>query len=157
MNNIMDFLKEDKSDMLIGVAISLIVFMTMAVAVRLLSRHLSGAGIWWDDWMALGALPLNIALQAIMILEGAHGLGKHIQAVPGGTAYFFRALYPELIFYHISVTLVKLSIFLFYRQVISARHFLAFLWIVAGVVLAWCIALTLVSIFQCQPVHKVWD
>jgi len=46
MNNMMDFLNEDKSDMLIGVAISLIVFMTMAVAVRLLSRHLSGAGIW---------------------------------------------------------------------------------------------------------------
>ncbi len=107
--------------------------------------------------MALGALPLNIALQAIMILEGAHGLGKYIQAVPGGTAYFFRALYPELIIYHISVTLAKLSILLLYRQVISARRFLTVLWIVAGVVLAWCIALTLVSIFQCWPIHKVWD
>lgn len=69
--------------------------MTIAVAVLSLSRHLSGAGISWDDGMALGALPFNIALQAMMILEAAYGLGTYTQAVPGGTAYFYRLSTPS--------------------------------------------------------------
>lgn len=61
--------------------------------------------------MSLRALPVNIALQA----------------VPGGTAYINRALYSELIIYHISVALIKLSILLFYRRIISFRRFLTIL------------------------------
>ena len=47
--------------MLIGAAIAFIMLMTIAVSVRFLSRHLSGAGIRYDDSSALSALPFNIA------------------------------------------------------------------------------------------------
>lgn len=47
---------DDKSPTLIAVAITLIILETTAVAVRFLSRYLSKAGFWWDDWLILGAL-----------------------------------------------------------------------------------------------------
>ncbi len=49
-------LTEDNSHTLSTVALTLIVLETTAVAVRFLSRYLSKAGFWWDDWLILGAL-----------------------------------------------------------------------------------------------------
>ncbi len=49
-------LAEDKTHALTAVAITLIVLEITAVAVRFLSRYLSKAGFWWDDWLILAGL-----------------------------------------------------------------------------------------------------
>ena len=41
--------------MLIG-QIIMIILAISSVALRFLARKLSGAGLWWDDWMILAAL-----------------------------------------------------------------------------------------------------
>ena len=64
---------------------------------------------------------------------------------------------PKAIIYRIAVSLVKLSILLFYRRIFHFRRLLMIPWIVTGIVMAWCIAMTLVSIFQCQPILRAWD
>ena len=49
-------LKAEKSSTLIRLTISLLVIQIVAVAVRFVSRYLSRAGCWWDDWTILAAL-----------------------------------------------------------------------------------------------------
>ena len=39
----------------IGTDAFLIAISTLALLLRFLSRKLSGAGFWWDDWLALAA------------------------------------------------------------------------------------------------------
>ena len=39
----------------IGVDIFLIALTSLALTLRFISRRLSGAGLWWDDWLALAA------------------------------------------------------------------------------------------------------
>lgn len=126
----------NKSPSLIAVATFLIPLTILALAMRFQTRYLSPVELWYDDYTALLALPFIIALLVLLVLEATHGLGKHSPAVSAGTAYFYRALSPELLIYHISVTLVKLSILLFYRGVFPSRRFLVTLWMVAGVVVA---------------------
>ena len=42
--------------LILGVSIALLVLSFVAVALRLLARRLSGAGLWWDDWLIIAAL-----------------------------------------------------------------------------------------------------
>ena len=46
----------DRGSTIVGTCVALIVFSTLAVALRFLSRRLSKAGFWYDDWLALAAL-----------------------------------------------------------------------------------------------------
>ena len=39
----------------IGADAFLIAISTLALSLRFLSRKLSNAGFWWDDWLALAA------------------------------------------------------------------------------------------------------
>ena len=52
----MEDLYADKRPLLLGVLITLIALSIIIVALRFLTRRLSGAGYWWDDWLILAAL-----------------------------------------------------------------------------------------------------
>ena len=41
---------------IIGTSVTLIVISTLALVLRFVARHLSRAGLWWDDWTILAAL-----------------------------------------------------------------------------------------------------
>ena len=45
-----------RAHLILGVSIALLVLSFVAVALRLLARRLSGAGLWWDDWLIIAAL-----------------------------------------------------------------------------------------------------
>ena len=45
-----------KAHLILGVSIALLILSFIAVALRLLARRLSGAGLWWDDWLIIAAL-----------------------------------------------------------------------------------------------------
>ena len=41
---------------ILGANITFMIISTLTVSLRFVARHLSGAGLWWDDWMILAAL-----------------------------------------------------------------------------------------------------
>ena len=49
-------LNSSKAPLILGTSTCLMVVSVVAVALRFLSRKLSGAGFWWDDWMCMIAL-----------------------------------------------------------------------------------------------------
>lgn len=60
--------------------------------------------------------------------------------------------------YCFGITLVKLSILLFYRSIFNAdKRFRLPLYIIATCCILWGVACTLVSIFSCTPIRGFWD
>ena len=94
------------------------------------------------------------------ISDTSHGLGKHSdEAPPDAVPYYYRTLVVEEAFYTISITLIKISVLLFYKRLFrtSTKLFPVSTWTIVGVVLAWGIAFLFSGIFQCVPVEATWD
>jgi len=61
------------------------------------------------------------------------------------------------VFYVVAMAIVKFSILLFYRQIFPVRRFKFVLWVIAGLVCSWMMAMGLAMIFQCDPIRKAWN
>ena len=121
---------------------------------RLLSQK---ADFWYDDYMALAALPFALALNGITIYWASIGLGKHIDSAPMDTASQFFTLWITTFFYTTSLAAVKISVLLFYGRVFrSSTAFKFALWTTAFLVVAWWMAIDVFNVIQCQPVSKSW-
>lgn len=63
-----------------------------------------------------------------------------------------------MVFYTVAAALIKFSTLLLYRRIFDvSKRLMVACWVVAGVVSCYSIAQTVMSIFQCTPVHKAWD
>ncbi|KAF4631288.1 hypothetical protein G7Y89_g6841 [Cudoniella acicularis] len=131
----------------------LITLATVAIVLRFISRKLSGANFWYDDWLCLAALPFCITIDLSFWVAAYHGFGKH-----GGDSTFFQhVLYFDEVWYNLGITFTKLSVLCFYYRIFSiTRPFRISLWVVGGLCVAWLIALTVASILQCDPIEKYW-
>ena len=61
------------------------------------------------------------------------------------------------ILYTLSLVAIKISILQLYRSIFPGRGFIITTNVVGAGVIAWGIAVILVSIFQCNPVRGEWD
>ena len=69
----------------------------------------------------------------------------------------FKLLFALEILYTITLVAVKLSILLLYRSIFTGRAFAIVVNVTSAFVIAWGLALILVSIFTCKPIHGFWD
>lgn len=58
--------------------------------------------------------------------------------------------------YVTAIALVKLSILAMYLRIFPSREFKLGSYVIGLLVIAWCIAIALVCIFQCDPIYKAW-
>ena len=132
---------------------------TMAVILRwwprLLRSQSRGADFWYDDWLAVAALPFNLALNAVTIYWASIGLGRHIAPTVGPSQFFTYWIIN--FFYFTSLALVKISVLLFYSRVFHTPVlFKVALWSSAGLVMAWWAAVNVLSVFECLPIAMLW-
>lgn len=86
------------------------------------------------------------------------GLGHHIADIHTPYADLRRILYPVNIMYITALTLVKMSVLMFYVRVFKVvRIYQVALWVTGVIVLAWGIAILLITILACFPIRKNWD
>ena len=154
-----------------------LVVVTIVVVLRLYGRYVAHkAGFWWDDWLSLTALvsnscycihdPLLIPIQpfvwsicALSLYWVSVGLGKHIDRVPASRhSELAKLLFADNILYNTGLTVVKMSVLLFYTRVFRAVHTYRILfYITAALIVGWFLAINLLAIFACVPVRKKWD
>ncbi|KAL8904400.1 MAG: hypothetical protein Q9207_003296 [Kuettlingeria erythrocarpa] len=146
---------------IIATSVALIVLTTAFVSLRLLSRRLSRAGFWWDDFYAVIALVFCVVSWSTMFVQIGHGYGRHIYTFgedkSKNTRLWLRTLYVFEPLYHTSTTLAKYSILAFYYRIFAIPQFRRILWIIAAFVTCYVISVDLVCLFQCTPVHSFWD
>ncbi|KAK4690356.1 hypothetical protein P7C71_g6415, partial [Lecanoromycetidae sp. Uapishka_2] len=122
----------DQGTRLVASMITLIVLPTLFVIARLVSRKVSNAGYWWDDFWAALACSVSIAEMAgddIVLTEHSaerhNDFGKHIYVVQSpaqNTREFLKILYIYEIGYVSSVCAVKFAILAFYRRIFPVQQ-----------------------------------
>ncbi|KAK1982964.1 hypothetical protein LZ30DRAFT_654519 [Colletotrichum cereale] len=133
----------------------------IAVSLRFLARHLKQNKLWWEDWVIVIQLGLPVANMFANIVKQVvpNGTGKHIWVGPPvATKAWAIGLFVSEVAYTLTLGTVKFSTLLFYWRIFSARKSIKIpIWVLFSIVLSWCIAVLLVTIFQCVPTHAFWD
>ncbi|TVY84858.1 hypothetical protein LSUE1_G001302 [Lachnellula suecica] len=121
------------------------------VALRIFGRVKQHTGRLADhDWMIIAAFVSFLCLTWSGVEISLNGFGKHTYflnaiQVSEGLKYF----YISEIFHLVGITLTKLSLLLFFRNVFPGKRFKMATWIVGGVIAASNLSLLLAFIFQC--------
>lgn len=61
------------------------------------------------------------------------------------------------ILYGVLITTIKISILLFYQRIFATPKFLLATRLLAVPIIAWGIAVILVQVFACNPIHGYWN
>ena len=85
-------------------------------------------------------------------------MGRHVQTLSmDQIESYLKAIWTGSIIYAPAIVFVKLSILTLYLAAFPSRYMKISVWVIAGVTVAWGIAICLVGIFACVPVHKFWQ
>ncbi|KAI1416401.1 hypothetical protein F5Y13DRAFT_116704 [Hypoxylon sp. FL1857] len=89
-----------------------------------------------------------------------YGLGRQAMAIPMDTLeMFLKLLVVSQIIFTTGLMLVKVSILQLYLRIFPSKRFKIAVYIMTGIVLSWWTAITLLTIFQCDPIemsYKPW-
>lgn len=129
------------------------------IALRLISRRISKAGIETSDWLILFAW-LNFAVfDVCFAMSVKYGGGRHIILVTDiNNARMLQVI--NIInenLYCVCMAFLKFSILSMYHAIFPQKRFHYCLWAVAIFMACWAISCAFVAIFQCTPIAFGWD
>ncbi|KHN95538.1 CFEM domain-containing protein [Metarhizium album ARSEF 1941] len=112
-----------------------------------------------DDWTILAALVLGIPSVVIQVFFLApNGLGRDIWTLDMATLLEFgRYFYVMEILYLTLITLVKVSLSLFYLSIFPGNVIRRLLWVTVAFHVASGLAFVLKTVLQCTPVEYNWE
>ncbi|CAI4212806.1 unnamed protein product [Parascedosporium putredinis] len=96
---------------------------------------------------------------AILMMVSCHyGFGKHIKdlSVPN-KLMTLKTFYVAQIFYKMTINLTKASILLLFLRIFVQRWFRTTCYTLLSIILAYMVATTCSSIFQCSPIPRAWN
>ncbi|KAK8035607.1 hypothetical protein PG993_010602 [Apiospora rasikravindrae] len=129
------------------------------VALRFYTRHYITGKIEIEDWFALGALIMSLAVSVGIVRQSYFALGKHLSTIGFETlSNFLRALWYTAFFYHLSLGLVKASILLLYIRMFKSYDTLRrAAWIMLAIILVGICGILAITMTACIPLRKKWD
>ena len=68
-----------------------------------------------------------------------------------------QLIYVTEVLYNVIIGCIKLSILLFYSRLFPTERFRKVSLLVAALIVAWFLACTIVSIFECVPIDTFWE
>ncbi|KAK0719256.1 hypothetical protein B0H67DRAFT_149527 [Lasiosphaeris hirsuta] len=136
------------------------IFTPLFVAIRIWARiKLRGwRGLGWDDWTILASWLFATTVSALMMVSCAYGFGQHVAnlSVPNKLVTL-KAFYAAQAFYKLTINLTKASILLLYLRIFVKKWFRMTCYVLLGIILAYTVATTASSIWQCTPIPRAWD
>ncbi len=95
---------------------------------------------------------------ALSIYWVSIGLGKHISQVSWPHSRLVLILFIVNLVYNTGLSLVKMSVLIFYIRIFgSVQAYKVAFWILGAIILGWYIAVTLLALFNCVPLNKLWN
>ncbi|KAI1361537.1 hypothetical protein F5Y08DRAFT_314435 [Xylaria arbuscula] len=129
----------------------------LTVAARLGTKYALTRKLGWDDYIMLVAQVAYLA-QCISISIGvANDLGVPAREISNGAIdSFLKAEYASIVFYILTLALIKWSISAFIRQLSRSTSHTRLDWALQGTTGLWVLTSVLVSLFQCA-LPSPWD
>ena len=138
-----------------------LVFSTLAVVLRFWSRRIKNVALSWNDWAAVVALVLTIALGCVITEAVVNaGLGAHIYELPYPEEQIPHNL-KELLAYQVlwsgANTFVRLSILHLYITIFRTPKFRLAAQILTVIAVLFWIAMILDTLLFCRPFEANWN
>ncbi|KAL8682520.1 MAG: hypothetical protein Q9186_001467 [Xanthomendoza sp. 1 TL-2023] len=129
----------------------------VAIALRLLARKMQKVPLGADDFVILPGAIFTIGTAITFIYSAQNGAGRHVKALhPDELNGFWKATYAGYQTYGLAVTLIKVSVLLFYRRIFSTAQFRLRTNIVGVLIIIWLFLNNFMAAFQCRPIKKAW-
>lgn len=138
---------------------------TIAIALRFWSRAIQPTKgtfphFWWDDWAALLAAMINVAVCGIGLKMCDIGMGRHVEVVsPDNLTLFAKLLWTEYFVFDTGTSVAKASALFFYSRLFTQAHtrFRYCIYAVHALNALWLVGIIFSVIFECTPIEKVWN
>ncbi|KND89528.1 hypothetical protein TOPH_05903 [Tolypocladium ophioglossoides CBS 100239] len=128
------------------------------LVIRVWNRISRRSGLGWDDWTIFVSFACTLAVQVLMMISCNYGFGKHIYHLGRENRLMaLKLFYIAQIFYKLTINLTKSSILLLYLRIFVQRWFRICCYALMGLILAYMVATTASSIWQCSPIEGAWD
>ena len=102
--------------------------------------------------------PFVWTLCALEVYWASLGLGKHINQTHAPPSQLALVLFIEDFIYNTGLTLIKISVLMFYVRVFgTVRIYRIIFWIVGAMLTAWGVGINFLALFTCSPIRKSWD
>ncbi|OTA96301.1 hypothetical protein M434DRAFT_129155 [Hypoxylon sp. CO27-5] len=149
--------------------VSMLALSIVSVAIRLAIRRWGRIPLSWSDWLILlgvAAIAADTGLIVNYIVNGpgpgTYELEDIVANYANGGAEWGAAMMKELyigdLIFGLSITLVKLSILTFYRELFAiSKTFQRWNWAVSALCIAWFLIFTFCNAFQCKPPSALWE
>lgn len=130
----------------------------IAVALRLILRRTSKAGLWYDDYAIIIALFFSYGLEIPVFIILRYRFGKYLDAESSLEAFekWYQVTYAVEQIYNPAITMPKLSILFLYARIFPGAAFRRYLYGMGAVVTLSWVASQFTAIFQCTPIHFFW-
>ncbi|KAL6719525.1 hypothetical protein ACLMJK_003766 [Lecanora helva] len=141
-----------------GVYIGMIVPATVFVAVRLVWKYCQPKGLGLDDLCIFIAIVLDFVHTGLGIATVQYGFGHHAVDIPRPD--YRKAImlwYVCQIIYKMLVGFTKLAILFLYLRLFPQQWLRQSCWVTGTIVFVGSLAFAIASIFECNPIHKLWD
>ncbi|KAK2593247.1 hypothetical protein QQS21_009046 [Conoideocrella luteorostrata] len=152
---------EDKSQEFRIIILTFGLVTSVIASIRLLYKLAYGQERWrlsWDDFMVVAAAPIAVAGMAMMLRGlGKVGLGRSVWAVPADDMLAYGIeLYVTEILYLIALTMVKLTLTIFYMSIFPGKLTGRLLLGTIAFHVLFGVVFVAKTIFQCTPISYSW-
>ncbi|KAJ5291074.1 hypothetical protein N7478_000325 [Penicillium angulare] len=131
---------------------------TVAVALRIWARKLTGCKLFLDDYLILIALLFKYGCSIGVTMLLFNGLGYHMDIVPEEQIVaYFKIGWANPFVYTPCVAFIKLSVLALYKRLFAVRYMVLACNIMASVVILWTVSILVANTLSCIPIKKSWD
>ncbi|ERS95378.1 hypothetical protein HMPREF1624_08256 [Sporothrix schenckii ATCC 58251] len=149
---------EDTAWVVITVSAITMTMAMLTLGARVYTRAVIVKQFGADDYGAVAAGVSLLLCGIFVCLNTKNGLGKHMWTLsPPEIVEYFRYFFLSLVWYNVTLVIVKLSFLAQYYRVFSIprirRIIVGFMFVVG----AWSLSQVFITIWGCAPVAKFWD
>ncbi|KAJ0159905.1 hypothetical protein CTA2_8913 [Colletotrichum tanaceti] len=128
------------------------------VALRCFARLNIARSLWWDDWLTLVAMGLNLILCACDLKNMELGFGLHYWNInPANARTILQIVYAMQIVYILELLVSKFAICFFYMRVFDTPKFRRVARFFFASLALEIILFLFLTTFQCVPIQAIWD
>ncbi|KAL2133232.1 hypothetical protein VTI74DRAFT_2697 [Chaetomium olivicolor] len=128
----------------------------VVVAMRLVARFMSGAKLWWDDYLILFALPQAIGMLIIQGMWAPMGVGYNVTETMPNLEHILKMLVAYELIYSMSLSTIKISVLFFYLRVFVNRGLRIATKAALAFVILWSVGNILQVFLLCRPFVKTY-